>query len=132
LSVSIRSILTDRAPGPGGHYSQAMVHAGLIYVAGQLPIRPDGNRLLDTSFEDQARLALANFLAIVEASGGEAASVLKVNAYLVGVEHWPAFNAVFEERFGEARPARAVVPVPALHYGFKVKIDGIAAVGDRA
>lgn len=130
MSDAIRTILTDRAPAPGGHYSQGTVHAGLIHVAGQLPIRADGSRLLDAAFDEQARLALANFLAIVEAGGGDAASVLKVSVYLVGVEHWPAFNAVFAECFGDARPARAVVPVPALHYGFLVEIDGIAAVKD--
>jgi 2-iminobutanoate/2-iminopropanoate deaminase len=128
VSGGIRSILTGRAPAPGGHYAQGTVHAGLIHIAGQLPIRPDGVPLLDASFEDQARQALDNLLAVVEAGGGDAGTVLKINVYLVGVEHWPAFNAVFAARFGEARPARAVIPVPALHYDFLVEVDGIAAM----
>jgi 2-iminobutanoate/2-iminopropanoate deaminase len=43
------------------------------------------------------------------------------------VENWPAFNSVYAEVMGEARPARSVVPVPELHYGYLVEIDAIAA-----
>ena len=118
---------TDRVPAPGGHYSQGTAHGGILFVSGQLPIATGGEPTAQLSFEDQARLALRNFLGVVEAGGGSAAGVLKVTAYIVGIENWPAFNTVFAEVFGDARPARAVVPVPELHYGYLVEIDGFAA-----
>ena len=50
----------------------------------------------------------------------------RVTAYIVGVENWPRFNAVYAARLGDARPARTVVPVPELHYGYLVEIDAVA------
>lgn len=125
--MDIESIATDGAPAPGGHYAQATAFGGLLFVAGQLPVRPDGGDQADAPFEAQARQALANLLAIVRAGGSAPERVLKVNVYIVGIEHWPAFNRVYAEAFGDARPARAVVPVPKLHHGYLVEVDAIAA-----
>lgn len=123
----IESIATGDAPLPAGHYSQGTVFGGLLFVAGQLPVRPDGAHQADAPFEAQARQALANLIAIVRAGGSAPERILKVNVYIVGVEHWPAFNAVYAELFGNARPARAVIPVPELHHGYLVEVDAIAA-----
>jgi 2-iminobutanoate/2-iminopropanoate deaminase len=125
--MTIETIVTEAAPAPGGHYAQATASGGLLFVAGQLPVRPDGTHLSDAPFEDQARQALANLIAIVSAGGSRPERVLKVNVYIVGIEHWPAFNRVYAELFGDARPARAVVPVPVLHHGYLVEVDAIAA-----
>jgi 2-iminobutanoate/2-iminopropanoate deaminase len=89
---------------------------------------PDGTRCGDLPFEEQAALALENVLAIVVAAGGSPGSILKVTVYLVGVELWPRFNAVYAARMGDAKPARAVIPVSALNHGALVEIDAVAAV----
>ena len=125
--MAIHTIVTDAAPAPGGHYAQATASGDLLFVAGQLPVRPDGSHTADLPFEDQARQALANLIAIVRAGGSAPERVLKVNVYIVGIDHWPAFNRVYAELFGSARPARAVVPVPELHFGYLVEVDAIAA-----
>lgn len=122
---------TPAAAPAGGHYSQGVVHDGVVYVSGQLPTRPDGARCGHLPFEEQAALALENVLAIVAAAGGSPESVLKVTVYIVGIDRWPAFNAVYAARMGAARPARAVIPVPALNHGALVEIDAIAAVPKR-
>ena len=124
--ADIRRITTDAAPRPAGHYSQACCTGDLIFVSGQLPIGPDGP-LKDRSFEDQARQAIANMLSIVKAAGSGPERVLKVTSFIVGIENWPAFNAVYAELFGASKPARSVVPVPALHNGLLVEIEAIAA-----
>lgn len=121
-------IATPRAPAARGHYSQAVVHAGMVYVAGQLPIVPgDPERRLE-GFEAQARQVIENVIAILEAAGSGAGEVLKATVYIADVAHWPAFNAIYAERFGAHRPARTVVPVAALHYGYLVEMDAIAAL----
>jgi reactive intermediate/imine deaminase len=125
--ASIDRILSENAPKPAGHYSQAVCHGDLVFVSGQLPVTLDGKIIADKSFEEQARLALANLLAIVRATGSSPERVLKVTVFLVGVEYWPKFNALYAEAFGEARPARSVVPVPALHYGCLIELEAIAA-----
>ena len=126
--AAITSVLTDQAPTPAGHYVQATVCGNVVYASGQLPLRPDGGHYPGASFEDQARQALANLFAVIEAAGGSADRIVKVTAYIVGVEHWPRFNAIYAAAFGQARPARTVVPVSELHHGYLVEVDAIATI----
>ena len=124
----MQRISTAAAPEARGHYSQALVHEGIVYVAGQLPIvpgRPD-ERL--ASFEDQARRVIDNVAGILEAAGSGTDLILKATVYIADIAHWPAFNAIYAERLGAHRPARTVVPVAQLHYGYLVEMDAVAAV----
>ncbi|GAB1575943.1 RidA family protein [Bordetella petrii] len=111
---------------PGGHYSHACVANGMVYVSGQLPIRPDGALLADAPFDTQARQALANVTAALAAAGSGIGRLVQVRVYVDSVENWPAFNAVYAEWAGAARPARAVVPTGPLHHGCKVEIEAVA------
>lgn len=128
-SAAVDIVVTDKAPAPAGHYVQGTVCNGVLYVSGQLPVRPNGVHAHEASFEDQARQALGNLLAVVDAAGGSPERILKLTAYIVGVDNWPRFNAVYASVLGDARPARSVVPVPELHYGYLIEIDAIAAIG---
>ncbi|TCT06784.1 RidA family protein [Aquabacter spiritensis] len=123
----ILPVLTAGAPAPGGHYTQAIVHGGLVYVSGQLPTVVGAPHDPGAPFETQLRRVLANLDAILAASGSGPDRLLKVTAYIVGGANWPAFNRLYAEHLGETRPARSVVPVPELHYGYLVEIDAIAA-----
>jgi reactive intermediate/imine deaminase len=122
----IEHISTPSAPKPGGHYSQAAAWGDLVYVSGQLPGRTDGSSTADLPFEAQARQAIANLLATLAAAGSGPDHTLKVTAYIVGIDHWTSFNQVYAELFGQACPARAVVPVPALHHGYLIEIEAVA------
>jgi 2-iminobutanoate/2-iminopropanoate deaminase len=119
-------VVTTQAPIPAGHYSQGLVHGNLVFVSGQLPVRPDGAHTASEPFDTQARQAIANLLAVLRAAGSRASDVLKVTVYIVGVEHWPALNRIYAEAFGPTKPARSVVPVPALHHGYLVEIEAVA------
>jgi 2-iminobutanoate/2-iminopropanoate deaminase len=124
----MKPVITETAPTAFGHYSQAIVHAGVIYVAGQLPIDPRApdQRLAD--FESQARQVIGNVIAIVEAAGGSREHILRTTVYVADISHWPAFNAVYAQMMGGHKPARTVVPVPELHHGYLVEMDAIAAL----
>jgi reactive intermediate/imine deaminase len=126
MSAPLITIETKAAPRPFGHYSQAIEAAGLVFVSGQLASVADGTKPADQHFEMQARQALANVPAIVKGAGLARDRIAKVTAFVVGVEHWPSFNAIYAEAFGEHRPSRSVVPVPALHHGYLIELDAIA------
>ncbi|WCT78306.1 RidA family protein [Novosphingobium humi] len=130
MEKALSPILTDQAPAPAGHYAQAIRAGDTLYVSGQLPIRADKAPLEDMGFAAQARQAIANMLAILEAADGTPEDLCRVTAYIVGVENWPEFNRVYADMLGEARPARTVVPVPELHYGYLVEIDAVAMLRD--
>jgi reactive intermediate/imine deaminase len=127
--TTIDRITTASAPKPAGHYSQACGYGDLVFVSGQLPVSLEGKARADLSVEEQVRLVLGNMLAIVKAAGSGPDRVLKVTAFIVGVENWPVFNRVYAELFGESRPARSVVPVASLHHGCVVEVEAIAARG---
>ncbi len=124
----MRFIQTSNAPLPGGHYSQATVSNGLIFVSGQLPIVPGSKEKILGPIEDQTRQALQNVKAIVEAADSDLNHVLKVNIYLADGDDWGTVNQVFSNFFKDHKPARAIVPVKTLHYGFKIEIEAIAEV----
>jgi 2-iminobutanoate/2-iminopropanoate deaminase len=126
MARGIPVIVAGAAP-PAGHYSAGITHGGLLYVSGQLGARADGSHTHDQPFEDQAAAALDNVMRVLAAAGCTKEDLLKVTVYLVGVDNWPRFNAVYAGIMGEARPARAVVPVPELHYGYLVEIEAVAA-----
>jgi 2-iminobutanoate/2-iminopropanoate deaminase len=52
-----------------------------------------------------------------------------MTVYIVGIENWPAFDSLYAEALGSAKPARSVVPVPELHHGYLIEIEAIAARG---
>ncbi len=124
----METILTENAPAPGGHYSQAVVHAGLVYVSGTLPLDPASGQPVGGEVETQAGRALENLKAILEAAGSGLDCVLKATIYVSDIHLWSRVNAVYAHYFGEHKPARTVAPVSSLHYGCLVEIDAVAFV----
>lgn len=123
------SIQPASFPVPRGHYSPGYLAGGWLFVSGQLPIAPGAAPDAGLSFEEQTRLALANVRAVVEAAGGSLADVARVTVYLSNISRWGEFNAIYAEVFGSHRPARAVVPVPKLHYGLELEVEATAWLG---
>jgi reactive intermediate/imine deaminase len=127
--MSIHNLQPIAAAGlaaPGGHYSHATVANGFVFVSGQLPIAPDGTRLAEASFEQQTRQVLDNVKAALAAAGSGIERLVQVRVYLDAIENWPAFNTIYAEWAGDARPSRAIVPTGPLHFGFKVEVEAVA------
>ena len=120
------------SPPPHAHYVPALGYGGLVFCSGQLPRLPDGTHTADREFEEQVRLTLDNLDRVLALAGTSRDRVLHVTAFLVGIDHWDAFNTVFAEFFGDWRPTRTVVPVPDLHFGYLVEIEAVAAAGQVA
>jgi len=123
----LEPILTPDAPPPGGHYSQAIVHNGLVWVAGLLPVDPETGEKVFGEVEGQVGVILRNLTAILSAAGSAPERVLRATIYVTDIELWSRINTVYAEYFGQHRPARTVVPVPELHYGFAIEMDVVAA-----
>lgn len=121
-------IQTSAAPLPAGHYSQAVVHNGLVYVSGILPIMPDGTKFTDANIELQTLQVLQNLEAILHEAGASKQTVLKTTVYVSDMEDWPKINPIYAAFFEAHRPARAIVPVGTLHYGLNIELEAIAAV----
>ncbi|WP_020596738.1 RidA family protein [Spirosoma panaciterrae] len=121
-------IQTPNAPLPGGHYSQAVVHNDLVFISGILPITPDGQKLTDATVAEQTQQILANLDAILQAAGSRRDQVMKVSVFITDMSAWATVNAIYADFFGNHRPARSVVPVNPLHYGFAIELEATAVV----
>ena len=122
-------ISTDKAPAAIGPYSQAISDGNTIWVAGQLGMDPERAELVSAELEEQARQALANLEAVLEAGGFRLDQVVAVDVFLTSMDDFAAFNKVYETFFTSHRPARAVVAVAGLPKGGRVEIKCIASKG---
>ena len=124
--MDIKRIKTANAPTTAGHYSQATVYNGLVFVSGQLSIDPQTGQHKVGSIEEQTEQALSNVHAVLQAAGSDWDRVLKVNISVADINLWEAVNKVYARVLGDNRPARAVIPTGPLHHGFLIEIEAIA------
>lgn len=126
----MKTIETPNAPLPAGHYSQAKVAAGLVFVSGQLPLRPPAMDIPD-GIEAQLILAMQHVEHILLAAGSSLEQLASVQLFIADVSLWPEVNRVYAQIMGASKPARTIVPVGALHYGALVEVNAVGAVTDH-
>jgi 2-iminobutanoate/2-iminopropanoate deaminase len=112
------------------HYSSAVVHNGIVYISGQLPMNPETGEPVKGSIEVQALTALQNVQDVLSAAGSSIDKVLRTTAYIPDVGDWGKVNEVYAEVFGEHKPARTVVPSRDLHYGCLIEVDAVAYIAE--
>ena len=112
------------------HYSAAVVHNGLVYVSGQLPIDPRKGIPVEGGIKEQTRAVFRNLTEILAKAGSSKERILRTTAYIPDVSMWSEVNEVYIEYFSNYKPARTVVPTSELHYGCLIEIDAIAFIDD--
>ncbi|PXW00065.1 RidA family protein [Pantoea ananatis] len=115
-------------PHPG-HYSHYALASGLMFISGLLPVTPAGEMRSTASFAEQTSQVLANLEACLQQEGLNKHHLVMVRVYLVDVGLWAEFNRLYAQWLGEWKPARAIVPVPELHYGVLLEVEATAATG---
>jgi 2-iminobutanoate/2-iminopropanoate deaminase len=121
-------VRTEAAPAPfqGAPYSQAINAGGLVFVSGQLSLRPDHAEIVGDSIAEQTEQVFANLRAILEAAGSGLDRLVKTTVYLTDLGDFGGMNEVYARHVGDAPPARATIEVAALPSGAKVEIEAIA------
>jgi 2-iminobutanoate/2-iminopropanoate deaminase len=121
-------VRTEAAPAPfqGAPYSQAIRGNGLVFVSGQLALRPGSPELVGESIEEQTEQVFANLRAILEEAGSGLNRIVKTTVYLRDLGDFQGMNEVYSRHVGETPPARATLEVAALPSGALVEIDVIA------
>ncbi len=128
METPMQTIATPSAPSAIGPYSQGKISGGFLFSAGQIPLIPESMEMVTGSIEDQTRRALQNLDAILAAAGTTWERVVKTTVFLTDLGDFTAFNTVYGEHLGDAKPARSTVQVAALPKGAKVEIELIAEV----
>jgi 2-iminobutanoate/2-iminopropanoate deaminase len=124
-------VRTEGAPAPfqGAPYSQAINAAGLVFVAGQVALRPDHAEIVGETIQEQTEQVFANLRAILEEAGSGLDRLVKTTVYLADFGEFAGMNEVYARHVGDQPPARATVEVASLPSGAKVEIEAIALVG---
>jgi 2-iminobutanoate/2-iminopropanoate deaminase len=120
-------IAVTAAPPLNSTYSQAVRLGGLVYLSGQLGVRPDGT--LPDSFPAQVRQALENVSTVLQAAGSSLSLVAKVNIYVTDFSRLREMNEVYPEFFPH-RPAKTTVEIARLDKGAQIEVEVVAAAGD--
>lgn len=116
-----QTIASPNAPAAIGPYSQAVRAGDVLYLSGQLGLDPATGEL-GTSFAAQARQALKNQEAILEAAGFSLGDVVQCQVFLTDMENYREFNDIYSEYFTEDFPARAVLEVS------RIPADGLVEI----
>ena len=127
MSPEPKTIHTNEAPAASGPYSQAVTHGGLVFLSGQLGIVP-ATGVIPEDFAAQARQALDNVRAVVEAAGSDLSRVLSVDVFLIDMGRFAQFNEIYSGYFSAHKPARAAVAVAALPREAQVEVRVVAAL----
>lgn len=123
----MRIISTEKAPKALGPYSQAYVHNGILYSAGQIAINPESDAVEATDIEGQTEQICKNLGAVLAAAGTTFDKVLKTTCFLADMGDFAAFNAIYANYF-TSKPARSCVAVKTLPKNVLCEIEVIAVV----
>jgi 2-iminobutanoate/2-iminopropanoate deaminase len=128
--VTKEIVRTESAPAPfqGAPYSQAVVAAGLVFVSGQLGLKPGAKEMVPGGIAEQTEQVLANLQAVLEAAGSSLDRLVKTTVYLQDLGDFVGMNEVYARHVGAEPPARATVEVAKLPSGALVEIEAVATV----
>ena len=123
-------IRTDRAPAPfqGAPYSQAIRVGDLVFVSGQLAVRPGGSEMVGDTIAEQTEQVMANLGAILEEAGSGLDRLVKTTVFLANLADFQGMNEVYSRHVGDRPPARSTVEVAALPSGALVEIEAVGAI----
>ncbi len=126
--VDKEAVRTEEAPAPfqGAPYSQAIRASGLVFVSGQLALRPGSAEIVADDIAGQTEQVFLNLKAILDAAGSSLERIVKTTVYLRNLEDFQGMNEVYRAHVGDVPPARATLEVSALPSGALVEIDAIA------
>ena len=119
-------VITDKAPGAIGPYSQAVKTGNLLFTSGMIPIDPATGNLVEGGIEVQAEQALKNVKNLVEASGSSLDKVVKTVVFIKNMDDFAKVNEIYSKYFVSDCPARSCVEVARLPKDVLIEIEAIA------
>ncbi len=124
-----KTVATDNAPKAIGPYSQAIVHNGLAFLSGQIPLDPGTGQVVEGDIAAQTARVLENVKALLEACGSGLDGVLKTTVYIKDMGEFARMNEVYGRYFAQNPPARSTIEAARLPRDVRIEIDAIAMVG---
>jgi 2-iminobutanoate/2-iminopropanoate deaminase len=119
-------IYSQEAPEPIGPYSQAIKAEGkFLFISGQIPFTADG-QLAGDDIKSQTHQAIKNIISILKEAGLTINNVVKTTVLMKNMDDFATMNEIYNEYFGESKPARAAYEVARLPKDVLIEIEAIA------
>ncbi|MGI2092187.1 RidA family protein [Shewanella oncorhynchi] len=118
-------IATENAPAAIGTYSQAVKVGSTVYLSGQIPLVPSTMQIVSDDFEAQVVQVFENLTAVCTAAGGSINDIVKLNIFLIDLNHFAKVNEIMSRYFSQPYPARAAIGVKQLPKDSQVEMDGV-------
>lgn len=109
-----------------GHYALAVIEDKHVYLSGQFSVNPKNGEQIHGTLEEELRQVLDNVDLILKEAGTDKNKVIKTTLFVKNLEDWPIADQVYGKYFGDHTPARSIVTVADLHYGYQVEMEVIA------
>jgi len=119
-------ILKETAARPVGPYSQAIRAGGFIFIAGQIPLDPKTQRLVDGGIRPQTARVLGNIAEVLLAAGSDMGKLVRCVVYLKDMNDFAAMNEVYAKQISVAPPVRTTVEVSRLPKDCLIEIEATA------
>ena len=121
-------VSTQSAPAAIGPYSQAIIHNGVVYCSGQIPLDPKTMQIVGEDAESQAKQVMKNLSAVLSEAGSDFSKVIKCSIFLDDMADFGKVNEVYGSYFENEPPARETVAVQTLPKEVLVEISCIAYI----
>ncbi|MEG1547838.1 MAG: RidA family protein [Clostridia bacterium] len=128
--MKLKVIHTENAPAAIGPYSQAIAHAGTLYISGQIPFDPKTGALVSEDVVLQTKQCIENAKAIAQSAGATLNDVIKTTVFVRNMDEFGKINEIYGHYFTDHKPARACVEVSRLPKDVKVEIEMIVSLQD--
>jgi 2-iminobutanoate/2-iminopropanoate deaminase len=125
----MQTVQTNDAPKAIGPYSQAKIHAGLVFLSGQIPLDPTTGEVVSPDIVKQTECVLKNIEAVLREARSSYSNVIKTTCFLSNMADFAIFNELYGEKF-ISKPARSCIAAKQLPKNVLVEIEVIAFVGN--
>src|SRR4029078_13722782 len=102
-------ISSDKVPAPPGPYSTGLTVGEWVFLSGQGCFYPNTGNVVSDDLAEQTEQTFNNIETVLEAAGASLDDVISCLVHLAELAHFPAFNAIYTQKFAGVKPVRTTV-----------------------
>ncbi|KAI8718291.1 hypothetical protein NCS52_00607400 [Fusarium sp. LHS14.1] len=127
--MSRTPVSSKKAPAAAANLmNQAIVANGFVFTSGALAMDPQTGKIIDGDIEAHTHQIIRNLGAILEEAGSSINDVVEVNIFLSDLKYYAKMNEVYQNYWGEIKPARTCVAVKTLPLNANIEIKCVGVV----
>ncbi|MDB5198150.1 MAG: RidA family protein [Chitinophagaceae bacterium] len=132
LSLTLKALMTkkiintSKAPDPIGPYNQAIQSGNMLFISGQVALKPGTSEMANADIIEETHQVMKNLKSILSEAGMDFNAVVKTTIFLSDMELFGQVNEIYGKYFDADFPARETVAVKGLPKNANVEISMIA------